>query len=157
MKKLGSSWMIFAVLASALSPKTSHAQSVDGTQPGWTASSNGASSIHSARTPTKSSGGRKKAVGHLAVAGGHSSPVGHRPSSGDSTHRAKTSARNSTRNVHARAAMHPVRLPRATAESRRLSIALMASSQLRPMAQQLVAARSPAAYAGIMAYAAGHI
>ena len=32
----------------------------------------------------------------------------------------------------------------------------MASSQLRPMAQQLLAARSPAAYAGVIAYAVGH-
>ena len=157
MKKLGSGWMILAVLASVLSPKTSHAQSVDGTQPGSTASNTAASSIHSARTPTRSSGGRKKAAGHLAVAGVHRSPVGHhRTSSGDSIHRAKTSPKNSTRNVHSRVATHPVHLPRATAESRRLSIAFIASSQLRPMAQQLVIARSPAAYAGVMAYAAGH-
>jgi soluble lytic murein transglycosylase len=44
----------------------------------------------------------------------------------------------------------------ATAESRRLSIAFIASAQLRPMAQQLVMERSAAAYSGVIAYAAGH-
>ncbi len=45
---------------------------------------------------------------------------------------------------------------RATAESRRLSSAFVASAQLRPMAQQLVLYRTPAAYSGVMAYAASH-
>ncbi|MDQ2924254.1 MAG: transglycosylase SLT domain-containing protein [Acidobacteriota bacterium] len=43
-----------------------------------------------------------------------------------------------------------------TAESQRLARAFMASAQLRPMAQQLVAARTPAAYGGVAAYAAAH-
>ncbi len=43
-----------------------------------------------------------------------------------------------------------------TAESRRLKSAFVASSQLRPMAQQLVSLRTPAAYAGVAAYAASH-
>ena len=44
----------------------------------------------------------------------------------------------------------------ATAESRRLNLAFVASAQLRPMAQQLVLSRSAAAYSGVVAYAAGH-
>jgi soluble lytic murein transglycosylase len=52
--------------------------------------------------------------------------------------------------------MRKVHLPQATAESRRLNIAFIASSQLRPMAQQLVIDRSPAAYAGVLGYAAAH-
>jgi hypothetical protein len=47
-------------------------------------------------------------------------------------------------------------MPVATAESRRLSEAFVASAQLRPMAQQLVLSRSAAAYSGVVAYAAGH-
>jgi soluble lytic murein transglycosylase len=43
-----------------------------------------------------------------------------------------------------------------TPESRRLSSAFIASAQLRPMAQQLVATRSAAAYSGVLAYAASH-
>lgn len=44
----------------------------------------------------------------------------------------------------------------ATAESRRLSTAFIASATLRPMAQQLMLTRNSAAYSGVMAYAAGH-
>lgn len=44
----------------------------------------------------------------------------------------------------------------ATVESRRLSGAFIASSSLRPMAQQLVSSRSAAAYNGVLAYAAAH-
>ena len=44
----------------------------------------------------------------------------------------------------------------ATAESRHLSNAFMASALLRPMAQQLISSRSAAAYSGVLAYAASH-
>jgi soluble lytic murein transglycosylase len=44
----------------------------------------------------------------------------------------------------------------ATAESRRLHTAFVASTQLRPMAQQLVLLRSAAAYDGVRRWAAGH-
>jgi soluble lytic murein transglycosylase len=47
-------------------------------------------------------------------------------------------------------------LPVATAESRRLNEAFVASAQLRPMAQQLVLSRSAAAYEGVIAYAGSH-
>ena len=43
-----------------------------------------------------------------------------------------------------------------TAKSIRLTKAFTASAQLRPMAQQLAATRSPAAYAGVLNYAASH-
>jgi soluble lytic murein transglycosylase len=52
--------------------------------------------------------------------------------------------------------MRRMHLPQATAESRRLNIAFIASSQLRPMAQQLLVDRTPGAYAGVLAYAAAH-
>ena len=44
----------------------------------------------------------------------------------------------------------------ASTESRRLSAAFTASSQLRPMAQQLSATRSAPAYSGVQNYAAAH-
>ena len=44
----------------------------------------------------------------------------------------------------------------ATAESRHLNNAFIASALLRPMAQQLMSSRSAAAYSGVLAYAAGH-
>jgi soluble lytic murein transglycosylase len=43
-----------------------------------------------------------------------------------------------------------------TAQSRRLHSAFVASALLRPMAQQLVLTRSPAAYEGVQRYAAAH-
>jgi soluble lytic murein transglycosylase len=43
-----------------------------------------------------------------------------------------------------------------SARSIKLTSAFMASTQLRPMAQQLAATRSPAAYAGVLNYAASH-
>ncbi len=44
----------------------------------------------------------------------------------------------------------------ATAESRRLNSAFIASATLRPMAQQLLLSRSAASYNGVLAYAAAH-
>ncbi len=60
------------------------------------------------------------------------------------------------RGAKGKASLRRVALPKATVESRRLSIAFTASAQLRPMAQQLVMTRSAAAYAGVVAYAAAH-
>lgn len=51
---------------------------------------------------------------------------------------------------------HPARAVPETAESRRLHAAFVASSTLRPMAQQLASTRSVAAYAGVAAYARSH-
>ncbi|RXH56443.1 transglycosylase SLT domain-containing protein [Granulicella sibirica] len=59
---------------------------------------------------------------------------------------------------HPRLAGHadPVAAPVATAQSIRLTSAFLASSQLRPMAQQLASTRSAAAYDGVSSYAKGH-
>ncbi len=48
------------------------------------------------------------------------------------------------------------RSARSIARSRKLQRAFVASSQLRPMAQELTTMRSPAAYAGVTAYAHAH-
>ena len=79
------------------------------------------------------------AVAHTAVGRGHG--------------RTRTVLRSvSTRGVPRGHAL----VEHATAESRRLSGAFLASATLRPMAQQLVASRSAAAYNGVLAYAAAH-
>src|SRR5579875_214977 len=72
-------------------------------------------------------------------------------------HAALTRGHASLRRVSVRGV--PVRhalVEHATVESRRLSGALIASATLRPMAQQLLLARNPAAYEGVLAYAAAH-
>ena len=64
--------------------------------------------------------------------------------------------------AHAKAGVRHVkthRKPRSAksiARSRKLQMAFVASSQLRPMAQELTTMRSPAAYAGVTAYAHAH-
>lgn len=143
MKKLGSSWMLLVALAGALTPTAGRAQSTVETHPDTQQSSSAAPSTHSARPSATASGA-------------HRSSSRHRDSSGSSGHRTTRAARNPTRGARALAVVHSAHLPKPTAESRRLNIAFVASSQLRPMAQQLVIARSPTAYAGVIAYAAGH-
>jgi soluble lytic murein transglycosylase len=82
----------------------------------------------------------------------HAATVGKKSHAGSS--HAPSSRKAS--GAHAKASAHTAVLPKATAESRRLHSAFIASSQLRPMAQQLVLTRSAAAYGGVAAYAASH-
>jgi soluble lytic murein transglycosylase len=70
---------------------------------------------------------------------------------------AASGARSKTAAVAARGRHALVRSsPPATAQSIRLTSAFIASSQLRPMAQQLAATRSGMAYDGVLSYAKGH-
>lgn len=61
--------------------------------------------------------------------------------------------RGTVRHIHAR---RRPRSAKSIARSLRLQKAFVASSELRPMAQQLATNRSPAAYAGVTAYARSH-
>jgi soluble lytic murein transglycosylase len=74
----------------------------------------------------------------------------HRPAATSSANQ-KSSA--SKKNPPTR---HRTRYKPPTARSIKLTKAFLASAQLRPMAQQLTATRSPAAYAGVLAYARAH-
>ena len=78
---------------------------------------------------------------------------------------AVTAARHGKSTAHSGRTHHPVRhkksrrAPRTAksiAKSRKLQHAFLASSQLRPMAQQLANNRTPAAYAGVLAFAHAH-
>ncbi|MGA3226161.1 MAG: transglycosylase SLT domain-containing protein [Acidobacteriaceae bacterium] len=64
-------------------------------------------------------------------------------------------ARGTGRVRHVKTRRKP-RSARSIARSRKLQRAFVASSQLRPMAQELATMRSPAAYAGVTAYAHAH-
>jgi len=92
------------------------------------------------KTAASSAAAKSKSVGHHATA----SAKGARGAKG----RAAVGAGR-----HAAAARVVVK---ETPESRRLTLAFTASAQLRPMAQQLIATRSAAAYNGVLAYAASH-
>ncbi|MBN9614663.1 MAG: lytic transglycosylase [Acidobacteriales bacterium 59-55] len=72
-----------------------------------------------------------------------------RSSAKKSTSKKSTARKTTTRRKHRPA-------PRATAESIKLTSAFRASERLRPMAQQLAATRSPAAYRGVESYAHQH-
>ena len=87
--------------------------------------------IHKKKAAASTAGVKTKTAGHGAAAKGARGAKGR----------------------HAVAARVVVK---ATPESRRLTLAFTASAQLRPMAQQLIATRSAAAYNGVLAYAASH-
>jgi len=75
------------------------------------------------------------------------------------THHSSHTAHKTTATTHGRRATHRRHRPlsaRARAKSHKLQQAFVASSQLRPMAQQLAAMRTPAAYAGVTSYARAH-
>jgi soluble lytic murein transglycosylase len=81
----------------------------------------------------------------------------HSKTSHTSTH---SSAHKTTTSAHSKSSAHgkhhrPLSA-KAKARSHKLQQAFVASSQLRPMAQQLATMRSPAAYAGVLAYARAH-
>src|SRR5271155_5302688 len=71
----------------------------------------------------------------------------------------KAPAHAKTSTPHPKSSKHHAHHPlsaKALAKSHSLQRAFVASSQLRPMAQELTAMRTPAAYAGVNAYAQSH-
>ena len=86
-----------------------------------------------------------------AVSKSTSKPVAGRSKTG----KAKASAsRSGKKAVVAAKGRRPSAAP--SPQTLRLASAFRATTELRPMAQQLAAQRSPAAYAGVLAYAQGH-
>jgi soluble lytic murein transglycosylase len=78
-------------------------------------------------------------------------PAHHHPA--HATTHGKAHATGRVRHVKTR---RKPRSAKSIARSRKLQRAFVASSQLRPMAQELTTMRSPAAYAGVTAYAHAH-
>jgi len=147
MKRLGFGWGVAVVLGSVLLLTTVRAQSAAGDS-----SKTQSTRKHSGHVRPGTAGSRGKASSHAPGARRSSAALERHASSREVSHRSEGASRGRPR----REALRRVRLPKPTAESRRLSIAFTASSQLRPMAQQLVLNRSAAAYAGVLAYAADH-
>ncbi len=94
---------------------------------------------------------------HPATSSHHTTTHHATPSNAHASHRASA---NTGRSAHTRTVAHRRRRRPLTAHelarSRRLQHAFVASSQLRPMAQQLAQTPTPAAYAGVSAYARSH-
>jgi soluble lytic murein transglycosylase len=78
------------------------------------------------------------------------------PAKGAAATKATGSKTTSSKASHTVVKVSTRRRPAATARSIKLTSAFLASAQLRPMAQQLAATRSAAAYAGVLNYAQGH-
>ncbi len=86
---------------------------------------------------------------------------GHASGAAAARHHARSSAKatpHSAKTTSRPSKAHPGRKlsPARAAKAARLKQAFVASSELRPMAQQLAAIRTPAAYAGVTAYARAH-
>ncbi len=80
----------------------------------------------------------------------------HHAAHAGSTHTKKTATPHAKTGVrHVKTHRKP-RSAKSIARSHKLQMAFVASSQLRPMAQELTTMRSPAAYAGVTAYAHAH-
>jgi soluble lytic murein transglycosylase len=149
MKRLGSIGIVVMILGIALSPAMASAQSAAQKPSTTTASKSKKKAKTTTQVQSKDSGKQSSATVQGTTAT-HRSTSHHRSMQGSE------SASTRFRHVHGHGATRVGHLPQPTAESRRLNIAFSASAQLRPMAQQLVTDRSPAAYAGVLAYAASH-
>ncbi|MBV8437033.1 MAG: transglycosylase SLT domain-containing protein [Silvibacterium sp.] len=90
----------------------------------------------------------------------HTSTSSSAKKSGTASHKSTHTASSHSTAAHGSKTKHRrARKPltaKQLARSRQFHQAFVASSQLRPMAQQLATMRSPAAYAGVSAYAHGH-
>ena len=83
----------------------------------------------------------------------HPAPTHHHHPAHTATHGKTAKGTGHVRHIKSH---HKPRSARSIARSRKLQQAFVASSQLRPMAQELTVMRSPAAYAGVSAYAHAH-
>jgi soluble lytic murein transglycosylase len=151
MKTLGSIGMIVVALCGVALMGTVGAQTTHPKRP--KASPRAVEeSRHGAHNPGSAHGNTRKTSASKSAVGAREAR-GRTPSRRASVHETEAAG---GRNHHGRETIRGRQMPQPTAESRRLSIAFTASAQLRPMAQQLVSDRSPAAYAGVLAYAADH-
>ena len=100
--------------------------------------------------PTPSASAKKNPAAKNTPAKTTTANSAHRPAATSSANK-KSSALKSKPPARRRTRYKPP-----TARSIKLTKAFLASAQLRPMAQQLAATRSPAAYAGVLVYARAH-
>ena len=154
MKRLGGIGIVVMAFCSALYPVMVGAQSEAKQHSTTTSSKSKKKATSTTKEPGKATGKHSSETGH-GTSGSHHAASSHPSSHGRSKQGSETATTRS-KGVHGHGATRVNHLPQPTAESRRLNSAFIASAQLRPMAQQLVTVRSPAAYAGVQAYAASH-
>ncbi|QNI34977.1 transglycosylase SLT domain-containing protein [Alloacidobacterium dinghuense] len=86
----------------------------------------------------------------------HASSTASHTTGSKTTHSTSHSTTHKTSTTHGKSKHRRPLSAKAKAKSHKLQQAFVASSQLRPMAQQLASMRTPAAYAGVSAYAHSH-
>ena len=99
-------------------------------------------------TKSDSAPSKKKAAGSTSTSKKSGSSTDRKTST--STHRSATAAREKTKYVS------PAERRRRVARAHKIKLAFVASTELRPMAQQLATLRTPAAYSGVTSYAHTH-
>jgi soluble lytic murein transglycosylase len=123
--------------------------------------------IRLAATGTAGTSPKSKTTAHAAIkttASAAKKPAAKKTPAKSATTPAKKSSASSKAATHSSTAHTVVKIGARrhtlakppTARSIKLTHAFQASAQLRPMAQQLAASRSPAAYAGVLSYAQAH-
>jgi soluble lytic murein transglycosylase len=110
----------------------------------------GSASRAAATSSASTKKGKSAASSAVATKAKHSAKA--RPSAGTR----KASGKTTSKVLHPPTATRNHVASKPSARSLKLTSAFMASTQLRPMAQQLAATRSAAAYAGVLNYAAAH-
>src|SRR5215467_1784429 len=95
---------------------------------------------------------------HASVAPAQTSPASGQPkkSSSSSASKKKNGTPHNGKSSSSKAKKHAPRKKSSAARTIKLHKSFVASSELRPMARQLIEYRTPAAYAGVEAYANKH-
>ena len=112
-----------------------------------TSSSSDASTSTTHKKPTASSAKKPS---------GTSSSAAKKPASSTATKASSTTHRSPTAPRGKKKYVSPAERRRRAARAHKIKLAFVASTELRPMAQQLATLRTPAAYAGVTSYAHGH-
>ncbi len=135
--------LLTAMLCSLGAPQCGRAQTAPAVSPGASAAPH--------KTPAASD--RKHVPGKHVQAARTASAKNTSGRLSRTAHGRSLHSRRVARHVHSK---RRPRSARSIARSRRLQQAFVASSQLRPMAQELASTRAPAAYEGVAAYARAH-
>jgi soluble lytic murein transglycosylase len=141
------SWAFFALLGLALLA-TLPATSQDATTPPPHTSHATKSAKHPAKSTQHSGSSHSTSSSHPTT---HHATAAHSSKSGRSGHTAHASKKQSAHARHRRQVS-----AKELARAHQLHHAFVASSELRPMAQQLMQQRTPQAYAGVLHYARAH-
>ncbi len=112
------------------------------------AQSDTATSTTHKSTKSDSTSSKKKPAGSTAAAKRSASSAAKKTST--SMHHSATAPRGKTKYVS------PAERRRRAARAHKIKLAFVASTELRPMAQQLASLRTPAAYSGVTTYAHSH-